>query len=171
MTYRVGPLNEDHDLVEFRCGNADLDSWLRDHARTATGQGTRTYVVLDDDDLDDDLVVGYFAIAPHTIDRDSLSKKTGRGAPRHLPAILLAKLALAEALHGQRLGSELLVIVLDTIIEAARSAGGTFVVVDAIDDGAARFYAHHEFEAMPANPLRLVRKLSTIARALGQPWP
>ena len=167
MTYRVEPLREDHDLVEFRCGNADLDGWLRHHAHTATGQGTRTYVVLDKDDL----VLGYFAIAPHTIDRDALSKKTGRGAPRHIPAILLAKLALAEDLHGRRLGSELLVVALDTIIEAARRAGGKLVVVDAIDDDAARFYAHHEFEVMPANPLRLVRKLSTIAKALGQPWP
>jgi hypothetical protein len=167
VTYRVEPLGEDHDLVEFRCGNADLDGWLRDHARTATGQGTRTYVVLNEDDL----VVGYFAIAPHTIDRDSLSKKTGRGAPHLIPAILLAKLGLADALHGQRLGGELLIVALETIIEAARRAGGKFVVVDAIDEAAAGFYVHHEFEPIPNNPHRLVRKLSTIARALGQPWP
>jgi hypothetical protein len=77
VTYRVEALGEDHDLVDFRCGNTELDDWLRDHARTATGQGTRTYVVLNEGDV----VVGYFAIAPHTIDRDTLSKKTGRGAP------------------------------------------------------------------------------------------
>ena len=167
MTYRVEPLDQDHDLVEFRCGNAELDGWLHDHAHAAKGQGTRTYVVLDDDEL----IIGYFAIAPHTIDRDSLSTKTGRGAPRHIPAILLAKLALAEELHGQRLGSELLVVALDTIIDAARLAGGRFVVVDAIDEAATGFYAHHDFEAMTANPRRLIRKLSTIARALGRPWP
>lgn len=167
MTYRVEPLDEDHDPVGFRCGSTELDDWLRDHARTATGQGTRTYVVLDESEH----VVGYFAIAPHTIDRDALSKKTGRGAPRHIPAILLAKLALAEDLQGRRLGSELLVIALDTIIDAARRAGGKLVVVDAIDDAAAAFYAHHEFEPIPENSHRLVRKLSTIARALGEPWP
>jgi predicted N-acetyltransferase YhbS len=167
VTYRVEPLSDDHDLTDFRCGTVELDNWLRNHTRTATGQGTRTYVVLDQDDL----VVGYFAIAPHTIDRDALAKKTGRGAPRHIPAILLAKLALAENLHGQRLGSELLVVALDTTVEAARRAGGKLVVVDAIDDNAAAFYAHHEFEPLPDNPQRLIRKLSTIARALGHPWP
>lgn len=167
MTYHVEPLGDDHDLVGFHSGNIELDDWLRDHARTSTGQGTRTYVVLDGDEK----VIGYFAIAPHTIDRDALSTKTGRGAPRHIPAILLAKLALADELHGQRLGSELLVVALDTIVEAARRAGGKFVVVDAIDDNAAAFYDHHEFEPTPDNPHRLVRKLSTIARALGQSWP
>jgi predicted N-acetyltransferase YhbS len=167
LTYRIEPLSDHHDLTTFECGKAELDGWLRDHARTATGQGTRTYVLVDADGQ----VVAYFAIAPHTIDRGNLTKKTGRGAPRHIPAILLAKLALAESLHGRHLGSELLIAALDTIVEAARRAGGKFIVVDAIDEEAAAFYAHHEFEAMPANPLRFTRKLSTLAKALGKPWP
>lgn len=166
MTYAVEPLDEHHNLTSFNCGNSELDTWLRDHARNATGHGTRTYIVVDNEE-----VVGYFAIAPHTIDRDTLTKRTARGAPRHIPAILLAKLALAEHLHGQRLGSELLIVALETIIEAARRAGGKFVVVDAIDDQAVDFYTHHEFEPMPTNPHRLTRKLSTIATALDQPWP
>jgi predicted N-acetyltransferase YhbS len=166
LTYRIEPLSDDDALDAFSCGNAELDAWLSGHARTATGQGTRTYLLVGEDDR----VVGYFAIAPHTIDRDHLSKKSGRGAPRHIPAILLAKLALDEALHGQRLGSELLVAALDTIVDAARRAGGKFVVVDAIDETAATFYAHHEFEPMPSSPLRFTQKLSTVAKALGQPW-
>lgn len=167
MTFRLEPLADHHDLAEFRCGNTELDVWLRHHARTAMGQGTRTYVVVDEDDR----VVGYFSVAPHTIERDQLSKKSGRGAPQHIPAILLAKLALAEHVHGKHLGSELLVVALDTIVEAARRAGGKFVVVDAIDATAAAFYSHHEFEPMPVNPRRFTRKLSTIARAIGKTWP
>lgn len=167
MTFRLEPLADRHHLSEFECGNAELDDWLRQHARTATGQGTRSYLLIDDGER----VVGYFSVAPHTIERDHLSKKSGRGAPQHIPAILLAKLALAEHLHGRHLGSELLVVALDMIVEAARRAGGRFVVVDAIDDEAAAFYAHHEFEPMPANAHRFTRKLSTVAKALGKPWP
>ena len=164
MTFLIRPLGEQHELSKFTCGNAELDGWLRDHARTTTGQGTRTYVLV----ADDETVVGYFAIAPHTIDRDQLSKKTGRGAPMHIPAILLAKLALDQRLHGNHLGSELLITALDIIVEAARRAGGKFVVVDA---SAAAFYAHHDFEPMPSNPSRFTRKLSTVAKAIGKPWP
>ncbi len=167
MSLRVVALDESHDLESFTSGNDELDGWLRLHARNATGQGTRTLVVVDERDT----IVGYFSIAPHVLDRGGAPKKLGRGAPRQIPAILLAKLALSADLHGQGLGAELLVRALGTIIEAARAAGGKVVVVDAIDEGAAAFYRHHDFEPLPGHPERLVMKLSTAARALGVAWP
>ncbi len=167
MTLRVAALDRSFDLAGFRSGNLELDRWLCDHAELAAGQGTRTFVVLDSDDI----VVGYFAIAPHVLDRADAPGKVARGAPRQIPSILLAKLALSRDLHGQGLGGELLVRALSTIVEAARLAGGKLVVVDAIDAGAAAFYRHHDFQPLPNRPDRLVMKLSTAARALGGDWP
>ncbi len=167
MRLEVEPLAEHHDLAEFCCGVDELDDWLATHARTATGHGTRTYVLVDEQGQ----VVGYFAVAPHTIDRGDLSARSGRGAPRQIPAILLGKLALAEELRGQRLGGELLVMALRTIVGAARRAGGKFVVIDAIDESTAAFCSHHGFDPVPQNSLRLTRKLSSIAEAIGEPWP
>jgi hypothetical protein len=40
------------------------------------------------------------------------------------------------------------------------------VVVDAIDDHAARFCTHHGFTAVPGDHHRLVQKMSEIAAAL-----
>jgi GNAT superfamily N-acetyltransferase len=167
VNLRVVALDESHDLESFTSGNDELDGWLRLHARNATGQGTRTLVVIDEGDT----IVGYFAIAPHVLDRGDAPRKVGRGAPRQIPAILLAKLALSADLHGQGLGAELLVRALGTIIDAARAAGGKIVVVDAIDESAAAFYLHHDFDPLPNRPDRLVMKLSTAARALGIAWP
>jgi len=167
VSYVAEPLGDHHHLDDFDCGNEALNDWLRRHARNASGQGTRTYVVIDVDRE----VVGYFAVAPHTIDREALPRSVGRGAPNQIPAVLLAKLALDRRLHGQGLGSELLVVALGTIVHAARRVGGRFVVVDAIEDSAAAFYSYHEFIAVPSDPHRFVRKLSTVAKALGQPWP
>ena len=167
MSLGVVALDESHDVESFTSGNIELDGWLRLHAPNATGQGTRTFVVIDEGDA----VVGYFAIAPHVLDRDDAPTKLGRGAPRQIPAILLAKLALSAELHGQGFGAELLVRALATIIDAARAAGGKVVVVDAIDESAAAFYRHHDFEPLPDRDDRLVMKLSTAARALGVAWP
>ena len=89
---------------------------------------------------EDGSVAGCFAVAPHTIDRDDLPRSQGRGAPRQIPAVLLAKLAIDRRLQGQRLGSELLVVALTTIVDAARRVGGKMVVVDGIDEAAVRFY-------------------------------
>lgn len=165
--YRVAAVGDRHDLTAFRSGNQSLDLWLRDHSRSATAQGTRTYVLLDGQDT----VVGYFAVAPHLIKRDDLPRRVGRGAPREVPSILLAKLALSESLHGKGLGTELLVRALEKIMEIARHAGGKLIVVDAIDADAARFYRHHDFEPLPHRNERLIMKISTVARALGEDWP
>jgi predicted N-acetyltransferase YhbS len=116
-------------------------------------------------------VLGYFALAPHLIEREDLRRRVGRGAPRQVPAILLAKLALHTRLQGQGLGRELLIWALSTVVDAARVAGGKVVVVDAIDDAAAAFYEAHDFSTVPHNPRRLVMKLSTAAKALGLSWP
>lgn len=135
-------------------GVDELDDWLATHARTATGHGTWT-----DRSLcprPPGRVVGYFAVAPHTIDRgDSAHLVGARRRPCQIPAILLGlplwpRIGTASGSAGQ-----LLVMALRTIVGAARRAGGKFVVIDAIDELAAAFYAHHDFEAMPRNPLRL----------------
>lgn len=145
----------------------DLDDWLRRHARTATGQGTRTYILLDGARA----VVGYFALAPHYLACDEAPPGLVRGAPRLIPAILLAKLALDTSVQGQRLGADLLVRALSTIVDAAQLAGGRVVVVDAADDDARSFYQHHNFLPLPGHDRRLVMKLSTAAKALGVVWP
>jgi GNAT superfamily N-acetyltransferase len=167
LSYSVEPLSDGHDLSSFRCGRQALDEWLALRARTATGQGTRTYVLLDEDRL----VAGYFAIAPHLVERAELPPKIGRGAPSKIPAVLLAKLALHERLQGHGLGAELLVGALRSIVVAARAAGGKLIVVDAIDEAAASFYRHHDFQPTGTDPHRLVMKIGTAARALGLPWP
>lgn len=168
MSYRVEPLAADHSLDAFDCGHDALTVWLRQHARHATGQGTRTYLLIEEAT---GAVAGYFALAPHLVERDDAPRGVGRGAPQRIPAILLAKLALHKGLHGQGLGAELLVHALTTIVVAARSAGGRLVVVDAVDEDAASFYRANDFQPSPTDPRRLIMKLSTAARALGLTWP
>ncbi|HEX6674205.1 MAG TPA: histone acetyltransferase [Actinomycetes bacterium] len=42
------------------------------------------------------------------------------------------------------------------------------MVIDAIDEAAARFFEHHGLIAMPGNRQRLVQKIGDIAAALGR---
>jgi len=168
VSHRVEALGAHHELETLRCGEPTLDEWLCRCARNAAGQGTRTYLLVAEPG---NQVAGYFAVAPHLLGRGGEPKSVTRGAPQRIPAILLAKLALDERLHGRGLGSELLIHALGTIIAAARTAGGRIVIVDAIDEAARAFYRAHDFRGVPSNPHRLVIKLSTAASALGVPWP
>lgn len=168
MIYRIEPFTAGYDLHVFDCGHDALNNWLRQHAGVATGQGTRTYLLVEEAT---GAVVGYFALAPHLLERDEAPPGVRRGAPQRIPAILLARLALDKSLQGQGLGAELMIHALTTIVAAARAAGGRLVVVDAVDENAASFYRAHNFKPSPTDPRRLIMKLSTAARALGLSWP
>jgi ribosomal protein S18 acetylase RimI-like enzyme len=86
-----------------------------------------------------------------------------------VPAILLAKLALGQHFQGQHLGEQLLLDALSRCVAAGELVGSRFVVVDAIDDRAAKFYAKYGFAQVPGTaPARLLRRLSAIAADLSQ---
>lgn len=111
-------------------------------------------------------VVAYFSLCPHEIHREIVPLTLGRGSPRTIPAILLARLALDRKLHGQGLGSQLLGDALNHAVAATNAAGGRLIVVDALHERAAAFYSHHGFTALPNTPLRLVMKSSAAAASL-----
>ncbi len=121
--------------------------------------------------LDDNKIVGYFAIVPHSVRRDDVPWSIGRGSPDTIPGFLLARLALDENLHGAGRGAELLVLALEHILQAILAGGGRLIIVDAIDDNAASFYQHHGFTPSPTDPARLVMKASAAAASLAIDWP
>jgi GNAT superfamily N-acetyltransferase len=168
QTFVSEPLNAKHVLTDFSCGVASLDRWLREAALRGQKQDTgRTWIW----HCGDDLVVAYFTLAAHIIERDGLSLKEQRSLPNQIPAILLAKLALDSSLQGSGLGGQLLLDALLRCVAAATSLGCRFVVVDAIDDKAAGFYHRFGFTAMPGSPeqRRLLRRLKDIRADLEIP--
>lgn len=161
--YRSGRITAAHDLTCFQSENEALDGWLKTAALTADAMGTaRTYVWTGSDDV----VVGYFSLCPHEVRRDAVPSALAHGSAHSVPAILLARLALDVSLHGQGVGTDLLLDALSRATEAVDIAGGRLIVVDAIDEQAARFYEHHGFRAAPSYPARLFRKASDVAAAV-----
>ena len=108
------------------------------------------------------LVVAYFTLAGHVIERDELPARPGRGSPDRIPAVLIARFALHETLHGSGLGGTLLADAVSRIVAATDIVAARFVVVDAIDEHAADFYSHYGFERIP-DTYRLVRKINDLA--------
>ena len=74
------------------------------------------------------------------------------------------------ALHGQKCGDQLLVDVLGKAVAASEMGGGRLIVVDAIDDGALAFSQSCHFVPVRNRERRLVMKVSTVAKALGDRW-
>lgn len=157
------PLDDRHDLSKFRCGVDNLDTWLRTQARRAGHSDTaRTYVWTAPESR---AVVAYYAVAPTQVRREGLSRSMAGGVSV-VPAYLLARLALDRSLRDQGLGGQLLRDALELIVVAARHTAGRLIVVDAVDDSAASFYRHYDFQPVTGDPHRLVMKVTTARQAL-----
>jgi GNAT superfamily N-acetyltransferase len=156
-------LQPHHHLEDFTSGEATLDQWLKNSALTNQKRGlSRTFVLLASDSSTNQ-VVGYYTLAAHVIERDHLSKRLGHGLPHQTPAILLGKLALDLSLQGQGYGGDLLAHAMAACERIARQLGSRFLVVDALNTTAARFYQHYGFTAVPdQTSMRLIHRLGYL---------
>jgi GNAT superfamily N-acetyltransferase len=161
-------LGEHHVLAQLDCGRDELDRWLLNEALRAQAAGiAHTTVWTRPDDL---VVVAFYAIAPTQFMRTDLPSRSLSAGYSTIPGYLLARLALNQALHGQGLGTHLLLDALERIAAAATNAGGRLIAVDAVDDAAHRFYRHHDFQPIQGSR-RLVMKIATARAALDRGAP
>jgi GNAT superfamily N-acetyltransferase len=158
------PLQPDHDITAFDCGNPTLNTWFQEQSHRAQAAGTaRTFVWT----LEDSWAVrAYYSIAPTQVVRDELTRAQP-GGYSVIPTYLIAWLAVDLSLRGQGLGADLLFDAIEKVVQAATTGGGRLIVVDAIDKEAASFYRHHDFKPVKNNPHRLVMPIPTAHRALG----
>ena len=153
---RLGPR---HRLDDFHSGNQPLDRWLYVHALASQHMDVaRTFVL-----VDGERVAGYFSLTMGSVHRAEAPPALVRGLPGcPVGMVLLARLAVDRSAQGQGLGSALLAEALRRALAAGEAAAARLVVVDAIDETAVGFYAHHGFVAVPEHPLRLYRRMKDI---------
>jgi GNAT superfamily N-acetyltransferase len=160
----IEPLAAAHNTSDFDCGKPELTDWLRRYALLNHRAGAaRVYVV-----HRDHRVVGYYALAAGSVERDEAPERIRRGLARHpIPVILLARLAVDQREQGQGLGAALLKDALLRSAAAADEIGARAVLVHAKDEGARAFYEHFDFEPSPTDPLHLFLLMRDLARVVG----
>lgn len=158
IQHRLVPVVKGCKVQEsFTCGNDRLDTWLQKSARPTGGEGrNRTYLWLDGETGD---LRGYFTLAPTTVTDDSLLGTQS-------PAILLAKLAVANHLRGQvpKQGHALLSEAFRIAIEAADLIGGRYLAVDPQGPGLVHYYEELGFEVIDeeSDQPQMLQKMSRI---------
>src|SRR5271154_7130793 len=153
---RIALLGEEHDRGSFTCGVESLDRYLK----TQAGQDVRrkanaVFVLGARDDLA--RILGYYTLCAMGISQGEVPEAARKHIPRYplVSATLIGRLAGAKDQQGQRLGSILLADALQRAFESASTVGSSMVIVDALDETAAGFYAAHGFARLP-DSLRLV---------------
>lgn len=162
----VRQLARDENVEDFDSGEPVLDDWLRKFAYGDQQSGISVTSVLPSDER----IVGYYTVAPHSIDHNVYQdiERLGAGQPEHrpIPVILLARLALDRSVQGIGLGGDLLRDALARSLAGARSIGGRAVLVHAKHDKAASFYRRYEFVPLPDSDLHLYLLMKDIRRSL-----
>src|ERR1700722_17252351 len=102
---RFTPISKEFSFADFDCGNEALNNFLKDQALLNHERrlGATTLFVNDGGDC-----LVYYTICPWYIDWSFLPKNFGGHLPSQVPAIKLARLAIAKKVHQNGYGGILL---------------------------------------------------------------
>src|SRR4029077_13087807 len=135
------------------------------------GQGqrrdtARTFVVCRQGETD---VVGYYTLVSSQVEQRKTTSEVQRGTSKHfpIPVCLIARLAVDRSEQSVGLGRSLLLDALSRTERASRSVAMRAVLVHALDDQAAGFYARFGFKPASSEPLMLMVPMEAGRRTLG----
>lgn len=155
------PLDAQHRLEEFDCGQPALNEWLLRHARQAQGSGSaKTFVV-----TDDDRVAGYFSLTVGQVDTLEAPERVRKGMGQYpVPVVILARLAVSTQDQGRGIGFGMLQDAIRRTFLIAEQAGIRAMVTHPIGEEAARFYTRFGFISSPLREQQLVLLLKDARR-------
>jgi GNAT superfamily N-acetyltransferase len=163
----VEQLGPRHEVDQFECGGEQLDRWLRAYAGQGQRRDTaRTFAVCRHGIVD---VGGYYTLVASQVEHPEATSGVQRGASKHfpIPVCLIARLAVDRSEQGAGLGRSLLLDALRRADNASRSVVMRAVLVHALDEEAAGFYARFGFKQASKEPLTLMVPMEAVRRRLG----
>jgi predicted GNAT family N-acyltransferase len=158
-------LDEKHDRGSFSCGVESLDRYLKTQAGQDVRRKANAVFVLSEREAPT-RIIGYYTLCAMALSQGDVPKAARKHIPRYplVSATLIGRLAVSKDRQGQRLGAVLLADALQRAFESASTVGTSMVIVDALDEQAAGFYAAHGFVRLP-DSLRLVLPMRLAGEA------
>jgi len=152
-----------HQVDDFECGDAQLNDWLRQRALASQlGRRRCTYVVSDDEGL----VRGYYTLSAGGVSFAVNSGKSRRSMPDPVPVMVLVRLAIDQEARDEDLAVSLLKDAVTRVDALAQHAGVRAMLVNALDDGARKFYERHGFQPSPSIPEVLTLQVPTSVKSV-----
>ncbi len=157
--FRIELLGSQHERAAFFCGSDPLDSYFQQKVNQDVRRRiTACFVAVSKSEQ----IAGFYTLASASIVLTDLPTAIGKKLPRYpaVPAVRMGRLAVDQNFKGKGLGAALLA---DALARACNAEIAAFaLVVDAKDQVAATFYAHHGFIAFEAEPMSLFLPLSVV---------
>jgi GNAT superfamily N-acetyltransferase len=160
---RIVLLGEEHDRGSFTCGIESLDRYLKTQAGQDVRRKANAVFILSEVSEPTHLL-GYYTLCAMAISQGDVPEAARKQVPRYplVSATLIRRLAVAKERQGQRLGTVLLADAVQRAFDSAGTVDSSMVMVDALDEAAAGFYAAHGFVRLP-DSLRLALPMRMAA--------
>jgi GNAT superfamily N-acetyltransferase len=169
-------LSDHHRVDGFSCGEPKLDRWLVDHALTNQRRGlSRTFVAVnaaEEEPVGEGVVAGHVTLVATAVEVERLPSRERRGLVGldQVGAALIARLARDERHRKRQLGAWLLQRALYRVIDADQHLAIRVIVVDALNEHAASWYAEWGFKPLPGGPAnRLWLPMKRVRASLYRP--
>lgn len=163
---KIAPLGPHHDREAFSCGVDSLDRYLRTQASQDVRRKANGVFILVQPERPE-TILGYYTLCATGLPQGDVPAAARKHVPRYplVSATLVGRLAVSEAWQGQRLGAILLADAVQRAYASATTIGSSMLVVDAINERAAAFYAGNGFVRLP-DSMRLVLPMHVIGKML-----
>lgn len=161
--FRVAALDLALQRAGFACGTAALDRYF--HTQVSQDVRRRVAACFVASDAAG-VMAGFYTLAAASVSLLDLPAELARKLPRYpsVPAVRLGRLAVDQRFKGQGLGGALLA---DALRRASTLEIGAYaLIVDAKDDAAVQFYAHHGLIAFAHQPKLLFLPLASVKSLL-----
>lgn len=164
--WRETPISKAHDRASFDCGEAELNAFLRRHARQSHEKGgAKTFVATPVDD--GKRVLGFYSLSPASVDYTRTPALVKKGLARYdVPVFRLGRLAVDRTVRGQGLGGQLLLAAGRRCLRAAVEVGGVALLIDAKNERVAGWYESYGALPLLDAPQSLLLPLVTVEAAL-----
>ena len=166
-TFPIDLLHNRHNRRDFASGSYPLDHYFQHLARQDVRRDLAAVYVMHDPGTS--LVVGYYTLCAAGLPVEQLPPDIADRLPHYpaFPAVLLGRLAVDARYQGRGFGGELMLDATRRILRLSNDIGIAFVIVDAIDDNARRFYERFGFRPVLDGGRRLFLSMTSAEKLVG----
>lgn len=163
--WRVEPLDKAHGRSGFASGASELDRYIRELASQDVRRDVaRVFVAVQEEAS---ALCGFYSLGAASFRREKLPAAQAKRLPHYpVPAVLLGRLAVDEAMQGKGLGAFLLMDALHRVLLASQTLAVHAMIVDARDDAAAAFYRKYGFVPFADDARQLLLPMATLRQLL-----
>ncbi|MDD9303022.1 MAG: GNAT family N-acetyltransferase [Desulfobacter sp.] len=158
---RFEELNRSHNRAGFDCGEEELNGFLKNLARQNLKKGLSRTFVLTAKQIPEE-ILGFFTLSLFEIKAERLPEKFAKKYRVNIPAVKIARLAVAKGLQNQGIGRYLMINAIYRTIKISQNAGITGLFVDSKNQKVKKYYQKFGFIPLPDTPLSLFLPLETL---------